>query len=138
MALIKCSECSKEISSKAKSCPNCGNPIEEEKPLIKKRISIIHKKMGFLGSGVNIFVYIDNQMVGRTSSGKTLDLELPVGKHYISLEMPVNQANNNSSNISKDTKEFTILESTNEVYITISIKLGWSEGTCNIDEILCR
>lgn len=27
MALIKCSECGKEVSSKAQSCPNCGNPI---------------------------------------------------------------------------------------------------------------
>ena len=24
MALIKCSECGKEISDKAKACPNCG------------------------------------------------------------------------------------------------------------------
>lgn len=27
MALIKCSECGKEVSSKATSCPYCGNPI---------------------------------------------------------------------------------------------------------------
>lgn len=31
MALIKCEECGKEISDKAKSCPNCGFPIEEKK-----------------------------------------------------------------------------------------------------------
>jgi hypothetical protein len=30
MALIKCSECGKEISSKAESCPNCGNPMKEQ------------------------------------------------------------------------------------------------------------
>lgn len=30
MALIKCSECGKEISDKAKSCIHCGCPIEEE------------------------------------------------------------------------------------------------------------
>ena len=28
MALIKCSECGKEISDKAKMCVNCGNPIQ--------------------------------------------------------------------------------------------------------------
>lgn len=28
MALIKCPECGKEISDKAKSCPHCGCPIE--------------------------------------------------------------------------------------------------------------
>lgn len=27
MALIKCSECGKEVSDKAADCPNCGNPI---------------------------------------------------------------------------------------------------------------
>lgn len=29
MALIKCKECGKEISDKAKTCPNCGCPIED-------------------------------------------------------------------------------------------------------------
>lgn len=29
MALIKCSECGKEFSNKAKACPNCACPIEE-------------------------------------------------------------------------------------------------------------
>jgi DNA-directed RNA polymerase subunit RPC12/RpoP len=28
MALIKCSECGKEISDKAQSCPNCGCPVK--------------------------------------------------------------------------------------------------------------
>jgi len=27
MALIKCSECGKEISDRATTCPNCGNPL---------------------------------------------------------------------------------------------------------------
>lgn len=27
MALIKCSECQKEVSSNAQKCPHCGNPI---------------------------------------------------------------------------------------------------------------
>ena len=27
MALIKCGECGREISSKARTCPQCGNPI---------------------------------------------------------------------------------------------------------------
>lgn len=30
MALIKCSECGKEVSDKATSCPNCGCPINSE------------------------------------------------------------------------------------------------------------
>ena len=30
MALISCSECGKQISDKAISCPNCGNPINQQ------------------------------------------------------------------------------------------------------------
>lgn len=36
MALIKCPECSKEISDKAVSCPNCGFPISENKNCVDK------------------------------------------------------------------------------------------------------
>jgi uncharacterized membrane protein YvbJ len=27
MAMIKCPECGKDVSSKAPACPNCGNPV---------------------------------------------------------------------------------------------------------------
>ncbi len=30
MALIKCKECGKEVSSNATTCPNCGNPINDD------------------------------------------------------------------------------------------------------------
>lgn len=49
MALIKCSECNKEISDKAKVCPGCGNPIKkvkikkEKKPKDIKKIKKIIK-----------------------------------------------------------------------------------------------
>ena len=38
MALIKCSECLKEISENAKTCPHCGNPIKKIKPKKEKKI----------------------------------------------------------------------------------------------------
>lgn len=38
MALIKCNECGKEISDKAKTCIHCGNPI------FKESIKNINKK----------------------------------------------------------------------------------------------
>ncbi len=31
MAIVLCKECRQEISSKAKACPHCGYPLEEEK-----------------------------------------------------------------------------------------------------------
>ena len=33
MALIKCPECNREISSVAKFCPHCGYPLSDEKPI---------------------------------------------------------------------------------------------------------
>lgn len=33
MALIKCTECGKEISEKASACPFCGNPMAKQ-PLV--------------------------------------------------------------------------------------------------------
>ena len=36
MALIKCSECGKEISDTAKTCPHCGTITEHQKELNKK------------------------------------------------------------------------------------------------------
>ncbi len=30
MAIIQCPECGKDVSDKAKSCPNCGCPINED------------------------------------------------------------------------------------------------------------
>lgn len=35
MALIKCSECGNRVSDLAKSCPNCGAPINENENTIE-------------------------------------------------------------------------------------------------------
>lgn len=40
MALIKCSECEKEVSNKAAACPGCGAPFESEaKAICLKRLT---------------------------------------------------------------------------------------------------
>jgi predicted permease/ribosomal protein L37E len=41
MALIKCEECGKEVSDKAKQCIHCGNPLLEER---KNNIETVKKK----------------------------------------------------------------------------------------------
>ena len=30
MALIKCPECNKEVSTNAETCPHCGNPLKKQ------------------------------------------------------------------------------------------------------------
>lgn len=42
MALLKCTECGKEVSENAEKCPNCGNPIRlESKKLSPTTITLI-------------------------------------------------------------------------------------------------
>lgn len=41
MALIKCSNCEKEISDKAKVCPQCGQPVVLVTPTVEERLSIL-------------------------------------------------------------------------------------------------
>ena len=73
MALIKCSECGKEVSDKAKACPNCGNPIREEE---SKVIIYGLSQMGLLGGKIKI--YIDGEFVGEIRKGQ--NLEIPIEK----------------------------------------------------------
>lgn len=41
MALVKCSECGKEVSDKAEFCPNCGFPIKQNlMPTIPKNLNV--------------------------------------------------------------------------------------------------
>jgi len=54
MALIKCSECQKEISDKAETCPFCGNPMKSTVPEMVGKVEIEKtnkkwKKLGCLG-----------------------------------------------------------------------------------------
>lgn len=36
MALIKCPDCSREVSSNAPACPGCGSPIASRPPVAEK------------------------------------------------------------------------------------------------------
>ena len=54
MALIKCNECGKEISSKAKVCPNCGSPLGKE----KKKGSCLTKVLGVFIFFIGLFIAI--------------------------------------------------------------------------------
>ena len=49
MALIKCPECGKEVSSKAKVCPNCGCPVEEMGVGGTVRIKMPNIELGLVG-----------------------------------------------------------------------------------------
>lgn len=138
MALIKCSECGKEISNKATTCPNCGCPIEKE----KKKVRIV--KSG--GLALRCSVFIDNQPVGQIGVGgnKSIEIEVPIGTHYIST---ITQVKNQSTFIAtngvntmatpittstsqeQDGKQFEINENDELIEIEILTKGSWSGST---------
>lgn len=41
MALKKCKECGKDVSTKALACPNCGNPIKNKTYAISCSFAVI-------------------------------------------------------------------------------------------------
>lgn len=66
MALIKCPECGKELSSLAKCCPNCGCPVAEMSSSGSVKIKLPNIELGTVG----LFSSRDASI--RTSSGRTL------------------------------------------------------------------
>lgn len=76
MALIKCSECGKEISNKAKTCPNCGAPVKlddlKQEVSWGKAIGII---VGILFVILGLFLMFDglNKMSNDVSNSKKYD-----------------------------------------------------------------
>ena len=52
MALIKCKECGKEISDRAKICPNCGCPLSD---ILKKGIVRIKMPNNIVQGWVGLF-----------------------------------------------------------------------------------
>ena len=63
MALIKCPECGKEISNKAKKCPNCAYSLKKHKLNFKehKKVIIISLLIFILIIGVLIGFYIHSK-----------------------------------------------------------------------------
>lgn len=146
MALIKCGECGKEFSDKANACPNCACPLERPK---KK---VIISKKGGLALRCNVF--IDNQAVGQVGVGsnKSIELDLPIGTHYISTITQVkNQANiissyngnvmsspiTTSTSQEQDGKQFEITSNDELIEIEILTKgsFSGSTGRCIVGDI---
>ena len=70
MALIKCEECGKEISDKAKSCPNCGCPISD----IGKLIIYGYKETFLINTDIK--VYKNKNLVGKIGNNGIMQLDI--------------------------------------------------------------
>lgn len=75
MALIKCPECGKEISDKAKTCINCGCPIEELSPSgdVKIKVSAVQAPTGFNGNQ-KVSIFTGGKTLWEGTSGQVADL----------------------------------------------------------------
>lgn len=107
MALIKCPECGKEISSNASACPNCGNPVQ--KKTVPVRFS---RPKQFNTSQFHASVFIDGSLVGSADNGGFFELNLPVGNHTVSLR---NEHNGFTGGNATETKQFEIRDNTRSV-----------------------
>lgn len=135
MALIKCVECGREISSNAAACPNCGSPVP------KKMVPVTIERSSTFMMAVNCYVYIDGNMIGELKPGKSMSKALPVGTHYINVQSDVRAFGYSSADThSASGDEFTITDNTNAVCITIKTKPSWTGGTgkCVVESIYCR
>lgn len=71
MSLIKCTECGNEISDKAETCPNCGNPIIsngilEEAPVVTIQKTYKRWKLVRLISWITIIIGLISLPNGET------------------------------------------------------------------------
>ena len=91
MALIKCSECGKKISDKAKSCPNCGCPIIKEKKRKKSKSKSKRRNLYFLITiciivfGITLFLILKNNKniyIGKWNYYEN-DTNLGINAYYI-------------------------------------------------------
>lgn len=91
MALIKCTECGKEVSDKASACPNCGCPIEAtSNGTVRIKASVVKSPTGFNGNQtVSIFI-ANGKKLWEGSSGEVAEIyfERPTNitvKYHLSL-----------------------------------------------------
>lgn len=121
MALIKCKECGKEVSSLAKNCPNCGAPI-----MVMKKVKVhFWRKKKFGGSAITGSVFIDGQHIGIAHNGCEFDVYLPVGNHTISTETTMNQYGTGGKG---DSRNIQIQENMHQVNIELIPKSTFLTG----------
>lgn len=91
MALIKCPECRKEVSDKAKSCPVCGCPIESfsTSGTVRIKFSPLKASSGFNGNQ-KVSIMADGRTLWKGNVGETTEIHFDgptnvIVKYHLSL-----------------------------------------------------
>lgn len=131
MALIKCPECGREISSNAAACPHCGNPVP------KKMCPVHIERNREIALLIGCMIYIDGKMYGELKVGESIDLKLPVGEHNISTESYQRDAFTPAATRQNSAEQFTIDENMSSVEIVIRTTGGWfGAAKCVVDSVI--
>jgi predicted amidophosphoribosyltransferase len=70
MALIKCSECGKDVSDKATACPNCGAPIGSERaPQRRANTPVRVVRAGWRWEAIGALLVIGGLIAGMAGAG---------------------------------------------------------------------
>ena len=80
MALINCPECGKEISERAKSCPNCGCPIEAAQEQTSEKTDsnyvTIHGYEETFAVDTNVKIYKNGELAGEVAPASKFKLPI--------------------------------------------------------------
>lgn len=115
MALIKCSECGKEISDKATACPNCGIPLRREDRGTYDVVITREKQWYLVNPKMKVTVDATDEYILENNSSVTIPLT--TGPHTILF----------SSSIRKTQADIDVTENMN-----INVKFNRASGEIDV------
>lgn len=115
MALIKCSECGKEISDKATACPNCGMPLRREDRGTYDVVITREKQWYLVNPKMKVTVDATDEYILENNSSVTIPLT--TGPHTILF----------SSSIRKTQADIDVTENMN-----INVKFNRASGEIDV------
>jgi hypothetical protein len=77
MALVKCKECGREVSSAAPTCPNCG---VSEPGVYEFCFLSIHRKSQPFRITMGMDIYVNNQYVRKLWNDEMVEIKIPPGE----------------------------------------------------------
>ena len=128
MAMIKCPECGKEVSSAAPSCPNCGMPLSEKKIPIH-----FQRKKTFSGSANSGNIRIDGVVCGSACNGTDFETMITVGKHTLQIEAELHGFRSTGF---ADNKTIDIPTNAKRVEVQIAVKSSFSSFILGCMEVV--
>lgn len=102
MALIKCRECSAEISDSAVSCPRCGYSVPAP------NCSISFLRSGLKNSAVRVELFVDGRPYGALSRKNAVTVPVSAGNHHVELKTAQGKSTVGTISASAGNRTFTV------------------------------